>query len=77
MKWDQARVIGQKARVCFAVLNTCPHSAEAEIHAAVSTACDGILLRVCIEFAQEKVRLKIILGNSAVHFLAVRDNPCA
>eukprot|EP00435_Cladocopium_sp_Y103_P071106 s873_g36.t1 len=41
-------------------------SAEAEVHAAVSTTCDGLLLRVCIEFCTgEKVRLKIILDNSA------------
>lgn len=41
-------------------------SAEAEVHAAVSTTCDGLLLRVCLEFCTgEKVRLKIILDNSA------------
>ena len=36
------------------------------IHAAVSTTCDGILLRVCPEFCtQEKGHLKIMLDNSA------------
>ena len=41
-------------------------SAEAEIHAAVSTTCDGLLLRVCLEFCIGcKVRLKLILDNSA------------
>ena len=41
-------------------------SAEAEVHAAVSTTCDGLLLRVCLEFCTgERVRLKIILDNSA------------
>ena len=40
-------------------------SAEAEIH-AVSTTCDGLLLRVCLEFCIGcKVRLKLILDNSA------------
>ena len=49
-------------------------SAEAEIHAAVSTTCDGILLRVCIEFCiQEKVRLKIILDNSAAKQILQRS----
>ena len=41
-------------------------SAEAQIHAAVSTTCDGLLLRVCLEFCIGcKVRLKLILDNSA------------
>ena len=41
-------------------------SAEAEVHAAVSTTCDGLLLRICLEFCMgEKIRLKIILDNSA------------
>eukprot|EP00435_Cladocopium_sp_Y103_P049927 s1227_g15.t1 len=41
-------------------------SAEAEIHAAVSTTCDVFLLRVCIAFFFGKpVRLKLILDNSA------------
>eukprot|EP00435_Cladocopium_sp_Y103_P051887 s469_g16.t1 len=41
-------------------------SAEAEIHAAVSTTCDGLLLRVCVEFCTgEKVNLKITLDNTA------------
>ena len=41
-------------------------SAEAEIHAAVSATCDGLLLRVCLEFCIGcKVRLKLILDNSA------------
>ena len=49
-------------------------SAEAEIHAAVSTTCDGILLRACIEFCtQEKVRLKIILDNSAAKQILQRS----
>ena len=31
-------------------------SAEAEIHAAVSTTCDGLLLRICLEFCKgEKI----------------------
>ena len=43
-----------------------PSSAEVEIHAAVSTTFDGLLLRVCVEFCTgEKVNLKIILDNSA------------
>ena len=41
-------------------------SAEAEIHAAVSATCDGILLKTCIQFCLGRpVRLKLILDNSA------------
>ena len=49
-------------------------SAEAEVHAAVSTTCDGLLLRTCFEFcAREKVRLKIILDNSAAKWVLLRS----
>ena len=39
---------------------------QRQIYAAVSTTCDGLLLRVCLEFCIGcKVRLKLILDNSA------------
>ena len=53
-------------------------SAAAEIHAAFSTTCDGIFLRVCIEFCtQETILLKIIEYQcSQADFAAVRSRTC-
>ena len=49
-------------------------SAEAEVHAAVSTTCDALLLRVCIGFCLGKTtRLKSILDNTAAKQLLQRS----
>ena len=47
---------------------------SAEVHAAVSTTCDGLLLRTCVEICTgEKVLLKIILDNSAAKRVLLRS----
>ena len=49
-------------------------SAEAELHAAVSTTCDGILLRLCLEFCiGMKVGLKLMLDNMAAKQVLFRS----
>ena len=49
-------------------------SAEAELHAAVSTTCDGILLRLSLEFCTgRKVGLKLVLDNMAAKQVLFRS----
>ena len=49
-------------------------SAEAEVHAAVSVTCDGILLRLCIMFClRTAIRLKLILDNAAAKQILLRS----
>ena len=49
-------------------------SAEAELHAAVSATCDGILLRLCLVFClNAPVRLKLMLDNVAAKQILLRS----
>ena len=49
-------------------------SAEAEVHAAVSVTCDGILLRLCIMFClKTAIRLKLNLDNAAAKQILLRS----
>ena len=49
-------------------------SAEAELQAAVSRTCDGILLRLCLEFGTgRKVGLKLMLDNMAAKQVLFRS----
>lgn len=48
-------------------------SAESELHAAVSVACDGILLKVCLQFCLScTVKLKLLLDNIAAKQVMLR-----
>ena len=49
-------------------------SAETEVHAAVSTTCEALLLRVCIGFCLGKTtRLKSVLDNTAAKQILQRS----